>query len=412
MLQKIKKFFKNLGPGLVTGASDDDPSGITTYSQAGASFGFGTLWTTLLTFPLMAAIQEMSGRIGLVTKKGLAKVIKENYSPWLIYLVGLVTLPALVLNIAADLAGMGAVINMIFPAINSLVATISVGTIIIVTIVFLPYPKIAYIMKWLCILLLVYLVVPFFVKINWSQVGLASITPHFAWDKNYISIIVAILGTTISPYLFFWESNMEVEEREAHHSRLGSKLITTMQTDNFVGMLFSQVIMFFIILTAGATLFANGINNINSVQDAAQALKPIAGNSAYLLFALGVIGTGFLAIPVLSGVSGYMLAEVFGWREGMNRKFSESKAFYIVIVLAILLGITLNLTGLDPIKALVGSAIVYGVTAPILILIILFIANNRKIMGHYTNKFWSNTFGIIGFLVNLIAAIALIYTSL
>ncbi|MEI6728609.1 MAG: Nramp family divalent metal transporter [bacterium] len=414
-----ENFIEKLGPGIVTGASDDDPSGITTYTQAGSQFGLGLLWIAFLTFPLMASIQEMSGRIGLVTKKGLAEVIKENYSKWLIFIVGIISVPAIILNLGADLAGMGAVANLIFPALSTSYFTFMAGISIAALIVFLPYKRIEQVMKWLCVVLLVYLVVPFLVKQDLGKIFVAAVVPHIEFSKEFIAIFVAVLGTTISPYLFFWEDNMEVEhylEKAAegkvkNTKEVSEKTIKEMRVDNNFGMFISNFITFFIILTAGTVLYPNGINNIATVQDAASALKPLAGDMAYILFATGVIGTGLLAVPVLACVCGYIFAEIFGWKEGINTKFKESKAFYTVIVLSIITGLGINFLGINPVDALVWSAIVYGATSPLLIGVILLITNSKKIMGKWTNKWLSNVLGGACFLLMLFASFALVYTT-
>ncbi|MGZ6520083.1 MAG: NRAMP family divalent metal transporter, partial [Bacteroidia bacterium] len=291
---KLQRFWKLLGPGLVTGASDDDPSGIATYSQAGAQYGLSTLWTALITFPLMASIQEMCARIGLVTTKGLTGTLKTHYSKPILYLMVLFSFPAIVMNIGADIAGMGAVGNLLFPSIPAIFFSISFTAILLVVIIYLPYQKIAAVLKYLCVVLLVYLVVPFLYKQDWTTVLKGTFIPTITFDKNFISILVAILGTTISPYLFFWQATMEVEDRK-HKVKLlvlDKKIMSDMKQDVNFGMLFSNLVMFFIILTTGTVLFNGGIHQIDTVEQAAQALKPLAGNFAYLLFAVGVIGTG------------------------------------------------------------------------------------------------------------------------
>jgi NRAMP (natural resistance-associated macrophage protein)-like metal ion transporter len=414
-----ENFIQKLGPGIVTGASDDDPSGIATYSQAGSQFGLGFLWTALLTFPLMASIQEMCGRIGIVTKKGLTSVIKENYSKWLILIVGLINVPAIILNIGANLAGMGAVANLVFPALSNNYFTFMAGIIIATAIVFLPYKRIEQVLKWLCLVLLVYLVVPFLIKQDLGQIIAATIIPHFEFTKEFIAIFVALLGTTISPYLFFWEDSMQVEHyleksqdgKFDYKNEVSAKTMRDMRVDSNFGMFISNFIMFFIILTAATVLYPKGINDIETVEQAASALKPLAGDLAYLLFAVGIIGTGFLAIPVLACVCGYIFAEIFGWKEGINTKFKESKAFYTVIIVSILAGLGLNMLNVNPVQALIWSAIAYGVTAPLLIGIILMITNNKKIMGNWVNGKISNFLGIVCFLLMTVAALALLVTS-
>lgn len=410
---RLTRFWKLLGPGLVTGASDDDPSGIATYSQAGAQYGLSTLWTALITFPLMAAIQEMCARIGLVTSQGLTGTLKKNYSKPILYLMVAFSFPAIVMNIGADIAGMGAVANLLFPSIHAIFFSIAFTIILLVSIIFLPYQKIASVLKYLCMVLLVYLFVPFLYKQDWTAVLKGTFIPTIKFDKNFISILVAILGTTISPYLFFWQATMEVEDRKNKKILvLNKKIMHDMKQDVDFGMLFSNLVMFFIILTTGTVLFNGGIHQIDTVEQAAQALKPLAGNSAYLLFAIGVIGTGLLAIPILSGSLSYIISEAFGWEPGLDKKFHEAKAFYLVIAVSLVLGLLMNYIGISPIKALIYSAILYGLTAPILIAIILHIANNKKIMGGYTNGKLSNILGFSTLILMTVAAVVMIYLQL
>lgn len=419
-IKKKLKLWKALGPGFVTGASDDDPSGIATYSQAGAAFGLATLWTAIITFPLMAAIQGMCARIGIVTSSGLAKTLKKHYSKVLLYGFVLISFPAIILNIGADIAGMGAVANMLCPSVNSIIFSFVFVSLLIICLIYFPYRKIADVLKWLCLILMLYIIVPFLVKQDGWAILKATFLPQIKWDKSYIAILVAILGTTISPYLFFWQASMEEEEQAAKNKTVmidkavvvvtSKKDITDMRFDVNIGMFFSNLVMYFIILATGSVLFRGGMTNINTVQDAAMALKPLAGNSAYLLFAIGVIGTGFLAIPVLAGSVSYMLAETFGWKEGLNKKWHEAKGFYLILGISIVIGFVINLVGINPIKALIFTAVVYGVTAPVLIAIILHICNNKKIMGEFTNKPLSNILGWITLILMAIAAIALFLT--
>ena len=408
---KLKRFWKILGPGLVTGASDDDPSGIATYSQAGAAFGLSTLWTALITLPLMASIQEMCARIGLVTERGLAGTLKDNYSKPVLYLMLLFSFPAITLNIGADIAGMGAVGNLLFPSIHAIFFSIFFTILLLVLIVYLPYQKIASILKYLCLVLLVYLIVPFLYKQDWPAVLKATLIPTIKFDKQFISILVAILGTTISPYLFFWQATMEVEDMKIlkKHLVVNKRILHDMKQDVDFGMLFSNFVMFFIILTTGTVLFNGNIHQIDTVEQAAQALKPLAGNAAYILFAAGVIGTGLLAIPVLSGSLSYIIAESFGWKTGLDKKFAKAKMFYIVIAISLIIGLLLNYIGISPIKALIYSAILYGLTAPVLIAIILHISNNKKIMGQHTNGRMSNILGSTALVLMTIAGIVLLY---
>ncbi len=406
---KFVRFWKVLGPGLVTGASDDDPSGIATYSQAGAAYGLSSLWTAIVTFPLMASIQEMCARIGLVTNHGLAGTLKRHYSRPIMYLMLLFSFPAIVLNIGADIAGMGAVTNLLFPTIHANYFCVFYTVLLLVLILYLPYNKLASVLKYLCLTLLVYLIIPFLYRQDWAAVFKATVIPTIKFNKDFIGLLVAILGTTISPYLFFWQATMEVEETKRTHILVNKKIIHAMKKDVDFGMLFSNIVMFFIILTAGTVLFNGGVHRIDTVEQAAAALKPLAGKSAYLFFAIGVIGTGLLAIPVLSGSLSYIIAETFGWRDGLDLKFHQARGFYIVIGISLLLGLSLNYIGISPVKALIYSAILYGLTAPVLIAIILHISNNKKIMGIYTNGKLSNFAGFIALILMTSASVLLLY---
>lgn len=405
------RFWKLLGPGLITGASDDDPSGIATYSQAGAAFGLTPLWTALIAFPLMASIQQMCARIGLVTTQGLTGALKKNYPKPVLYLMLLFSFPAIVMNIGADIACMGAVGNLLFPKIEATYFSIFFTITLLVLIVYLPYQKIAATLKYLCIVLLVYFAVPFLYQQDWLVVLKSTFIPTIKFNKEFISIIVGILGTTISPYLFFWQATMEVEEmaHQKKHLMVNKKIIHEMQQDVDFGMTFSGLVMFFIILTTGTVLYNGGIRQIDTVEQAALALKPLAGNLAYLLFAIGVIGTGLLAIPILCGSLSYIITETFGWEQGLDKKFHEAKAFYIVMALSLLLGLSLNYIGIPPIKALIYTAILYGITAPVLIAIILHISNNKKVMGAYTNGKMTNLLGFSALILMSAAALTLFY---
>jgi len=407
---RFKKFLKLLGPGLITGASDDDPSGIATYSQAGAAYGLSTLWTAIIAFPLMASIQQMCARIGLVTQQGLTGTLKKNYPKPILYMMVLFSFPAIVMNIGADIAGMGAVGNLLFPSINASYFSVIFTLILLGLIIYLPYQKIASVLKYLCIVLLVYLIVPFLYKQDWAAVFKAAFIPKIQFNKDFIAILVGILGTTISPYLFFWQATMEVEEmkHKKDHLVVDKKIISNMQQDVDFGMSFSGLVMFFIILTTGTVLYNGGIHQINTVEEAAMALKPLAGDFAYLLFAIGVIGTGLLAIPVLSGSISYIITEAFGWEQGLDKKFHEAKAFYLIIAISLILGLSLNYIGISPIDALIYTAILYGITAPVSIAIILHISNNKKIMGEFTNSKVSNILGFSTLIIMSAAALVLL----
>ncbi|MHA8066744.1 NRAMP family divalent metal transporter [Aquirufa sp. ROCK2-A2] len=401
---KLAKFWKVLGPGLVTGASDDDPSGIATYSQAGAAFGLSTLWTAILAFPLMSAIQKMCAKIGLVTNQGLTGTLKKHYPRPILYIMLLFSFPAIILNIGADIAGMGAVGNLLFPAIDATYFSVFFTVLLLGLIIYLPYAKIASILKYLCIAMLVYFIVPFLYKQDFIAIAKATVIPKIEFTKEFMAILVGILGTTISPYLFFWQASVEVEENhKKKHLIVNKKIISEVNMDVDFGMTFSGFVMYFIILTTGTVLYNAGIRQIDTVEQAALALKPLAGNFAYLLFATGVIGTGLIAIPVLSGSLSYIFAETFGLEQGLDKKFHEAKGFYTVIAVSLVLGLTLNYVGISPIQALIYTAILYGVTAPVLIAIILHISNNKAIMGEFVND---RTTNILGFLALLIMTAA------
>lgn len=411
VLLKVIRFWKVLGPGLVTGASDDDPSGIATYSQAGAQFGLSTLWTALITFPLMASIQEMCARIGLVTSEGLTGNLKKSYPKFILYSMVLFSFPAIVLNIGADIAGMGASASLLFPKIPPFIFSTAFTLLLLLCMIFLPYRKIASVLKYLCIFLLFYLIVPFLHKQDWKEILKSTFVPTIKFNKEFIGILVAILGTTISPYLFFWQATMEVEDvkQQKRHLVVNKNTIQKMTMDIDFGMLFSNLVMFFIILTTGTVLFQGGIHQIDTVEQAAKALKPLAGESAYLLFALGVISTGFLAIPVLSGSLSYIISETFNLGGGFDKKFHEAKPFYFIIIVSMIIGLFMNLAGFSPVKALIYTAILYGVTSPVVIAIVLHISNNKKLMGKFTNGRWSNISGVATLILMTASSLCLLY---
>jgi NRAMP (natural resistance-associated macrophage protein)-like metal ion transporter len=435
MFKKIGKFLKALGPGIVTGASDDDPSGIATYSQAGAKYGLTTLWTTIITLPLMAGIQEMCARIGLVTTAGLTTTLKNHYSKPVLYLIVLFSVPAIILNIGADIAAMGAVTNLLLPGIPAIYFSILFTGILLTFIIYLPYQKFVAVLKYLCLSLLLYIIVPFFTHPNWMSVLKNTLVPTIKFDKDFIGMIVAILGTTISPYLFFWQTAMEAEDVKTLKRQIfvnkrlihineseeapggGTKretslirlLIKKMAVDVNIGMFLSVLIMFFTILATGTALYSHGIRNIATVEQAAKALEPVAGKLSYLLFAVGIIGTGLIAIPVLSGSLSYIVSETFGWKGSLDKKFHQAKGFYITLIISVLLGLSMNYFGINPVQALIYTAILYGVTSPVIIAIILHIANNKKIMGEFTNKWLSNSLGILTLVLMTVSAVFLIY---
>ncbi len=415
-MKKSKKFLKKLGPGFITGASDDDPSGIATYSQTGSQFGYSQLWTALFSFPFMTVVQEMCGRIGMVTGKGLAKVIKEHYGRTILFgAVGLLCI-ANIINIGADLGAMAAAGQLLigFPFLAWLLG-ITAFTLILE--VFISYKTYARFLKYLTLSLFAYVATVFVIKQDWSLILVSTFIPNFTWSKAYIMNIVAILGTTISPYLFFWQADQEVEEEIVNHKlaktvnakpHINSGDIRTMRLDTLMGMFFSSLVMFFIIVTTASTLGANGITTISTVDQAASALRPFAGDLAFLLFALGIIGTGLLAVPVLAGSASYALSEALNWKVGLNNKFTQAKAFYVIIIVSTLLGVLVNFTPITPFRMLYYTAILNGICAPPLLIIIMLISRNKKIMGGYTNSRFSNIMGWIITGVMTVASIALL----
>ena len=408
---KVKLFFSALGPGLVTGASDDDPSGVATYSQAGAGFGLATLWTALITFPLMAAIQEMCARIGTVTASGLTGTLKTHYPKWVLYLMLLFSVPAVILNIGADIQSMGAVAHLIIPGVPVFAFSILFTAALLFIIIRFDYQRIASILKLLCLVLMLYLVVPFMVKVDWLQVLKHTVVPEVHLNKDFIEILVAILGTTIAPYLFFWQATMSSEDiKEKKRSVMVSRyILSKVKTDVFFGMGTSNVVMFFIILTTGVVLHNAHVTKINTVDQAAKALEPLAGKLAYSLFALGIIGTGFLCVPVLTGSISYMIGETFDWKVGLEKKFGNAKAFYGTVIFALVVGLALNFVGISPIQALIYTAILYGMTAPVMIVMVMHIGNNTKVMGKFTNSRWSNILGGLALFLMTVSAVALLY---
>lgn len=398
MLKKFKRFFKALGPGFITGASDDDPSGIATYSQTGAQFGYSQLWTALFSTPFMIVIQEMCGRIGLVTGQGLAAVIRNHYSKKLLYISISILLVANTINIGADLGAMAEAGHMVtgipFPIFILLVTAFTLSLEI-----FVSYRVYSKFLKYLTLSLLTYVLTVFLVHQDWKHVALSTILPAISLNHSYILNIVAILGTTISPYLFFWQADEELEEKRVaeHKTEIDEKLSRTnkrelkhMKLDTIIGMVFSNCIMFFIITTTASTLNIHGITDVASATQAAQALQPIAGSFASLFFALGIFGTGLLAVPVLAGSASYAVAESLNWRSGLYRKFKQAHGFYGVITIATILGLIVNFTSIPAFKMLYYAAVFNGIAAPPLLILITLIANNKKIMGHYTSSRRSN----------------------
>lgn len=419
---RFVKFVKRLGPGLVTGAADDDPSGIGTYTQAGAAFGYSLAWMMPFMLPMMIAVQEMAGRIGIVTGKGLASVMKENYSRWFLYGAVFFLVFANTVNIGADIGAMAASAQLLIN-IPYVWWTLFFTAAIVLLELIVPYKQYAKILKWLCLSLFAYVITAFMVQMPWREVLHSMLIPTIKLDPAFIMMIVALLGTTISPYLFFWEPSQEVEEQVAHQWRKepdGAPLITEhrvkgFRKDNAAGMVLSQIVAFFILITAAATLHSAGILNVSSTAQAAKALEPLvkgfpnAGLVAKSLFAIGVIGTGMLAIPVLAGSAGYAVSEALDLKEGLYRKVGRARGFYAIIAGATLTGLLINFSGIDPIKALYYSAVVNGVMAVPLIFVIVRIGNNKKIMGDRKNSKLSNAVGIFTFLVMLLASLGMVF---
>ncbi|HEY8782666.1 MAG TPA: Nramp family divalent metal transporter [Mucilaginibacter sp.] len=420
---KIKGFWRILGPGLVTGAADDDPSGIATYSQTGAQFGYGQLWTALWMLPLMTAVQEACARIGLVTGKGITTIVREQYSKSILYaVVGLVVV-ANTINIGADLGAMAAAAQLLVPA-SFIVLTLIFTTSILVLEVFTNYRVYSKILKWLAVTLMAYPITLFIVKQPWATVLRATIVPHFELSFAFFFIITGVLGTTISPYMFFWEASQEVEEDdEKNRLTRGKPLIGwisvhRMRLDNASGMIFSEFATWSIIVVAATVLHNSGVTNINTAADAAKALEPLvhsfphAGFLAKLIFSFGIVCLGLLAIPVLSGSAAYAVSEAFNWKASLNLKFKKARGFYTIIIAATGIGLLLNFIGVNPVRALVYAAVLNGVAAVPLLLLILKISADEKIMGEFKSKWLSKTILWVTFIAMGAAAVGMFYTVL
>lgn len=424
--KRFNRFLRILGPGLVTGAADDDPSGILTYSQAGAMFGFGLLWAFPLMYPLLLAVQESCSRIGAITGKGLAEVIKENYSRKILYISVLLVVVANTINIGSDLGAMAAVTQLLVPLPFGLLA-IFYAVVIILLQIFVSYKNYAKMLKWLAIALFAYPLTAFLVGQNWGAIFRSTFNFHPKLNFEIIYILVGMLGTTISPYLFFWDTS-EVVENEIVTHRLAQSgksaphitkhFLKSLRIDNFVGMTLASVTAWFIVIVCGSVLFKNGITEINTAAEAARAIEPMvsnfpnAGLIAKLIFSVGIIGLGLLAIPTLAGSASYAISETLGWKEGLNKKFKRAIGFYAVIIAAILFGLLLNFVGIDPVKALVFTAVFNGIAAVPLLFMIARVGNNSNIMGEYKNGKFSNLGVRVAFSVMLIAVILLFYAVL
>lgn len=413
---RIKRVLKVLGPGLITGASDDDPSGIGTYSAAGASLGYSILWTALVTFPLMSAVQYICAKVGLVSGMGLGGVLKKHYPKQVLFPAVVALMIGNIINIGADIGAIAAAVNLLVPLPPAaLVLPITLG--ILALLVVGSYRLIANTFKWLTLALFAYVAASFLAKPDWGAALHGALVPQISLDSGYLAMLVAILGTTISPYLFFWQSSQEVEEKVAMGKhKLWQRRGTSDEElkyatwDINTGMFVSNLVAFFIMLAAAATLFAAGKTDIASATDAAQALGPLAGNWATILFAVGMIGSGFLAVPVLAGSSAYAMSEAFGWRLGLEEKATRAWQFYMVIFVSMVVGAEIDFLGINPIEALVWSAAINGVLAVPLLVLIMLIANNRTVMGRRVNGVWSNLLGWVTTVAMGAAAIGLFLT--
>lgn len=412
-ITKSRNYWKALGPGLTTGASDDDPSGIATYSQTGAKYGYQLLWLAPLTLPLMAIVQEMCARIGLVTGRGLAGNIRVHFSKKVLYTCTALLFAANAFNIGADLGAMAKGMQLIYPQLNFSFLVIAFAALSVGLQIFTPYAKYARYLKWLAMILLTYVISAFLAHPNWGEVLKHTVMPSLSFDRDQLLLICAILGTTISPYLFFWQTSQEVEEKIllgatsiALRKGASKEDVSKMRIDVWSGMLLSNIVMFFIIAACGGVLFANGITEITSAAQAAEALRPFAGDAAYFLFAIGIIGTGMLAIPVLAGSSSYALAESLKWKSGLYRKLKQAHAFYGTIIISMLVGLATNFIGLDPIKALIYSAVANGLVAPVILLLIVRLSSDKKVMGEWTNKPLTTVIGWVIVAVMGVAGVA------
>ncbi len=414
-LKKGREYWATLGPGLTTGASDDDPSGIATYSQAGAQYGFQLLWLAAFTFPLMAVLPEMGRRSGLVTGQGLAGNIRDRFPRWVLYSCTFLLVIANTLNIGADLGAMARATQLLAGDLNFYALLLGFALFSLSLQILTPYKRYAKYLKWLALVLLSYIFSALSITLDWKSILFHGFIPSFSLSRKQIFLICGILGTTISPYLFFWQTSQEIEEevlkgKYTIESRRGATKndIKRMRVDVWSGMFLSNIVMFFIIAACAATLYAHGVTNISTAEDAALALRPLAGNYTYLLFAVGIIGTGLLAIPVLAGAASYALSESLGWQSGLYYRLKEAKAFYVIIVSAMVIGFGFNFIGLDSIRALLYSAVVNGLVAPVILTIIVLVSSDKRIMGERANKPFTTFLGWATTLVMFLAGTATI----
>ncbi|HEX2960318.1 MAG TPA: Nramp family divalent metal transporter [Ignavibacteriales bacterium] len=413
----FRKIFKKLGPGLITGASDDDPSGIATYSQIGAHFGFSMLWTILLSYPLMGAIQEISARIGRVTGRGIAGNIRKYYSRWLAFLIVGLMVTANIINIGADIAAMGSSLKLLIGG-PALLYSAVFSLISIYLQIFIPYSKYVRYLKWLTMSLFAYIITVMIVKVPWGTTIFNTFIPNFSLNPVYLTSLIAVLGTTISPYLFFWQASQEVEEiktkvedealKKAPEQAQGQ--IKRIKIDTYIGMAFSNLVSYFIILASAVTLHLNHVTEINTAADAAAALKPLAGEFSFLLFSAGIIGTGLLAIPVLAGSAAYAVGEAFRWKIGLEQKPRRARNFYSVLAFSIILGLAIDFTPINPIKALFWAAVINGITAGPVMIMLMLMSANKKVMGDFTISRGLKVMGWLSTLVMILASVGLFLT--
>lgn len=392
-LQRGKDYWHTLGPGLTTGASDDDPSGIASYSQVGAQYGFKFLWLAAFTFPLMAVVQEMCARIGLVTGRGLASNIKQLFSPRVLYISTILLFAANTFNIGADLGAMAAGIKLLLPHSSTALLVIGFSILMLLLQIFTPYARYAKYLKWLALVLLSYILSAILAHLDWGTVLKHAFIPSIGFTKDQLLLVCAVLGTTISPYLFFWQTSQEVEEEIVQGKttialRQGTdkQSVKNMRVDVWSGMFLSNIVFFFIVAACGGILYPHGITNIASAADAAKALEPFAGSATPLLFAIGIIGTGLLAIPVLAGSSSYAIAESLHKPSSLGKKLNQAKVFYGMIIISMLVGLSMNFIGINPIKALIYSAVANGIVAPVVLVLIVLISSNKRVMGEWVNR--------------------------
>lgn len=414
----INNFLKRLGPGLITGASDDDPSGIGTYSQAGAALGFATLWTAIVTLPLMIVVQHICAKIGMCSGQGLAGVLKQHYAKWLLFptVFGLVI--ANTINVGADITAIAAAINMFIP-VPIAAMVVPIAAVIVILQIWGSYRLILKVFKWLTLSLFAYVIAAFLAKPDWNAVLWNTFFPQISFTSQYITTIVAILGTTISPYLFFWEASEEVEDERSEgrttvEQRAGATdaEIKKEKIDTLIGMLFCNLVFYFVIVAAGATLHVSGKTEIQSATDAAQALRPLAGDLATVLFAIGLIGAGLLAIPILTGSAAYAVAETFDWPSGLDEKPRHAVKFYGVIAISTLVGVAIDFIGINPMRALFWTAVINGIVAPPLLIVVMLVSNNKNVMGPRVNGLWTNVIGWVAATLMFAAMIAMFLTWL